>query len=89
MIQIRAMTGQDVEAVSLLLGASWRRTYAHIIGLERTARVSDERHAPQDRARVAPVARPGALGGDQPSLLVEAQRGGRDPAAAGHLADRE
>ena len=47
MIQIRAMTGDDVDAVSRLLGASWRRTYSAILGAETTARVSDARHAPE------------------------------------------
>ena len=47
MIQIRAMTERGVEAVSRLLGASWRRTYSTILGSETTARESDARHAPQ------------------------------------------
>jgi ribosomal protein S18 acetylase RimI-like enzyme len=47
MIQIRAMTERDLDAVSRLLGASWRRTYAPIMGAETTARVSDARHAPE------------------------------------------
>lgn len=46
MIHIRAMTERDTDAVSRLLGASWRRTYAPIMGAETTERVSDERHAP-------------------------------------------
>lgn len=47
MIHIRAMTERDIDAVSRLLGASWRRTYVPIMGAETTARVSDERHAPE------------------------------------------
>jgi len=46
MTLIRAMTEQDVPAVSKLLGESWRRTYGSIIGQEMTARISDEHHAP-------------------------------------------
>ncbi len=49
----------------------------------------DEGDPSQYRARVAPVTRAGALRGDQPPLLVEAQGGGRDAAAAGSLADGE
>jgi ribosomal protein S18 acetylase RimI-like enzyme len=41
------MTQQDVPAVSRLLGESWRRTYAPIIGDETTARISDVHHGPQ------------------------------------------
>jgi ribosomal protein S18 acetylase RimI-like enzyme len=47
MTQIRAMTEQDVPAVSRLLGESWRRTYAPILGEDATARTSDVHHAPQ------------------------------------------
>ena len=47
MTVIRAMTEQDVPAVSKLLGESWRRTYGSIIGLEMTARISDEHHSPE------------------------------------------
>lgn len=46
MPQIRTMTEQDVPAVSRLLGGSWRQTYSPILGAETTARLSDERHAP-------------------------------------------
>ncbi|MER8783404.1 GNAT family N-acetyltransferase [Mesorhizobium sp. M0437] len=47
MTQIRTMTEQDVPAVSRLLGGSWRHTYSPILGAETTARLSDERHAPE------------------------------------------
>lgn len=47
MVQIRAMTQQDVPAVSRLLRESWQRTYSPIIGAETTSRISDEHHAPQ------------------------------------------
>jgi len=47
MTMIRAMTEQDVPAVSKLLGESWRRTYGPILGDEVTARISDEHHAPE------------------------------------------
>ena len=47
MTMIRAMKEQDVPAVSKLLGKSWRRTYGPIAGLEITARISDEVHAPE------------------------------------------
>lgn len=43
---IRAMAAEDAPAVSRLLGESWRRTYSPIVGAGMTARVSDERHAP-------------------------------------------
>ena len=46
MTLIRAMTEQDVPAVSKLLGQSWRRTYGPILGADITARISDEHHAP-------------------------------------------
>ncbi|RWB13451.1 N-acetyltransferase [Mesorhizobium sp.] len=46
MVQIRAMTKNDLAAVSRLLGQSWRRTYSPIMGEENAARLSDERHAP-------------------------------------------
>ena len=49
----------------------------------------DERDPAEHRPAEAPVARAGALGGDQTALLVVAQRRGRDAAAPGHLADRE
>ena len=40
-------------------------------------------------ARIAAVAGAGALGRDQPALLVEAERRGGDAAAPRHLADRQ
>jgi ribosomal protein S18 acetylase RimI-like enzyme len=46
MTHIRAMTNNDLAAVSRLLGGSWRRTYSPIMGEEHTARLSDEKHAP-------------------------------------------
>ena len=49
----------------------------------------DERDPAQHRPRVAAVAGADALRGDQAALLVEAQGGGGDAAAARHLADRE
>ena len=49
----------------------------------------DEGDPAEDRARVAAVARAGALGADQAALLVEAQGRGGDAAAARNLADRE
>ena len=47
MTRIRAMTKNDVAAVSRLLGGSWRRTYSPIMGAEDTARLSNERHTPE------------------------------------------
>ena len=47
MAKIRAMTEADASAVSRLLGESWRRTYGPLIGIETTARISDEHHAAQ------------------------------------------
>ncbi|MER9894757.1 GNAT family N-acetyltransferase [Mesorhizobium sp. M0119] len=47
MTQIRTMTEQDVPKVSRLLGESWRYTYSPILGAETTARLSDEKHAPE------------------------------------------
>jgi ribosomal protein S18 acetylase RimI-like enzyme len=47
MAKIRAMTEADVSEVSRLLGESWRRTYGPLIGIETTARISDEHHAPE------------------------------------------
>jgi len=46
MTQIRAMTEADIDAVSRLLGQSWRRTYSPILGAEAAARLSDGLHAP-------------------------------------------
>ncbi|WP_296737973.1 N-acetyltransferase [Mesorhizobium sp.] len=50
MTHIRAMTANDLSAVSQLLGGSWRRTYSPIMGEENTARLSDEKHAPEKLA---------------------------------------
>ncbi|TGS36389.1 GNAT family N-acetyltransferase, partial [Mesorhizobium sp. M1D.F.Ca.ET.184.01.1.1] len=50
MTHIRAMTRNDLTAVSQLLGQSWRRTYAPIIGDETVARLSDQKHAPDKLA---------------------------------------
>lgn len=50
MTQIRAMTEQDVASASRLLGGSWRRTYSPILGAETTARLSDDKHAPEQLA---------------------------------------
>jgi len=47
MNRIRAMTEQDVASASRLLGDSWRRTYAPIMGAETTARLSDAKHSPE------------------------------------------
>jgi ribosomal protein S18 acetylase RimI-like enzyme len=47
MAKIRAMTDADTSAVSRLLRESWRRTYGPLIGIETTAQISDEHHAPQ------------------------------------------
>ena len=47
----------------------------------------DEGDPPQHAPRIAAVARPGALGLDQPALVVVAQGGGRHAAALGHVAD--
>lgn len=47
MTQIRAMTERDLPSVSRLLGESWRRTYSSIMGPETTARLSDDKHAPE------------------------------------------
>jgi ribosomal protein S18 acetylase RimI-like enzyme len=47
MTKVRAMTEADTSEASRLLGESWRRTYGPLIGLDTTARISDEHHAPQ------------------------------------------
>jgi len=47
MTHIRAMTRNDVDDVSRLLGASWRRTYSPIMGASTAARLSDDRHTPE------------------------------------------
>ena len=47
MTQIRAMTEEDVPAVSRLMGESWRRTYGPIIGEDEAVRVSGENHSPK------------------------------------------
>ena len=47
MTHIRAMASNDLAEVSRLLGASWRRTYAPIMGAENAARLSDAKHAPE------------------------------------------
>ncbi len=54
MTQIRAMTAKDVPSVSRLLGESWRRTYSSIMGAETTARLSDDKHAPERLAAELP-----------------------------------
>ncbi|SFP38581.1 Ribosomal protein S18 acetylase RimI [Mesorhizobium sp. NFR06] len=50
MTRIRAMTRDDLADVSRLLGQSWRRTYAPIMGDETAARLSDDKHAPEKLA---------------------------------------
>ena len=50
MSHIRAMTTNDLAAVSRLLGQSWRQTYSPIMGEENSARLSDEKHAPEKLA---------------------------------------
>src|SRR5690606_19615566 len=50
MTQIRAMTEQDVPAVSRFMGESWRRTYGPIIGEDEAARLSGENHSPESLA---------------------------------------
>ncbi|MDX8443421.1 GNAT family N-acetyltransferase [Mesorhizobium australafricanum] len=50
MTRIRAMTPDDLADVSRLLGQSWRRTYAPIMGDETVARLTDEKHAPDKLA---------------------------------------
>ena len=52
-------------------------------------REHDEAEPAQDRARIPAMGRARALGPDQPSLFVEAQRGGGHAAATGHFRDRE
>ena len=52
-------------------------------------REHDERHAPQDGARVPAVPGIGAFRGDQPLLFIEAQRRRRHAAARRHLANRQ
>ena len=49
----------------------------------------DEGDPPQHRPRIAAVPRTRALRSDQAPFLVEPQRGCRDAAAAGDLADRQ
>jgi len=44
------MTGEDVPAVSRLLGDSWRRTYGPILGEGTAVRISGEHHAPEQLA---------------------------------------
>lgn len=44
------MTAKDAPSVSRLLGNSWRRTYSPIMGDETAARLSDDRHAPEQLA---------------------------------------
>ncbi|RWA60835.1 GNAT family N-acetyltransferase [Mesorhizobium sp.] len=50
MTHIRAMTKNDLAEVSRLLGQSWRRTYSAIMGPDTTARLSDDKHAPEKLA---------------------------------------
>ncbi|TGQ70854.1 GNAT family N-acetyltransferase [Mesorhizobium sp. M00.F.Ca.ET.186.01.1.1] len=50
MTRIRAMTKDDLAAVSHLLGQSWRRTYSPIMGEQATTRLSDDKHAPEKLA---------------------------------------
>lgn len=50
MVQIRSKAEKDLVAVSRLLGDSWRRTYSPIMGLDTTARLSDDKHAPEKLA---------------------------------------
>jgi ribosomal protein S18 acetylase RimI-like enzyme len=41
------MAPRDIPEVATLLGSSWRRTYAPLIGVERSAAESDARHMPE------------------------------------------
>jgi hypothetical protein len=50
MVQIRSKAEKGLAAVSRLLGDSWRRTYSPIMGLDTTARLSDDKHAPEKLA---------------------------------------
>ena len=83
-------------------GATSRRRVGRVVGrelgelgadlVERQADPlgeDDERDPPQHGARIAAVARAGALGRDQAALLVEAERRGRHAAAPRDLADGE
>jgi predicted N-acetyltransferase YhbS len=45
------MAPGDIPAVAALLGTSWRRTYAPLIGAERAAAESDLRHRPEKLER--------------------------------------
>ncbi|UVK37729.1 GNAT family N-acetyltransferase [Mesorhizobium sp. AR10] len=47
MAQIRPMKEGDLAVVSRLLGESWRQTYSPIMGTETTARLSQDKHAPE------------------------------------------
>ena len=85
---MRAVQPLDRRDQSRRVGRAVRRQLGELRAdlVEREAdalREDDERDPAQHRARVAAVARAGALGGDQPALLVEAQRGGGDAAARG------
>jgi len=50
MTQVRAMSEEDVPAVSRLMGDSWRRTYGPLIGEDEAIRISGENHSPESLA---------------------------------------
>ena len=89
---IRALQLLDRRDQSRRVGARSRRQLGELGAdlVERQADAlgeDDEGDPAQHRARIAAVARAGALGGDQPALLVEAQGRGGDAAAPRDLAD--
>ncbi|HEY6632282.1 MAG TPA: N-acetyltransferase [Rhizobiaceae bacterium] len=50
MTQVRAMSEEDVPAVSRLMGDSWRRTYGPLIGEDEAVGISSENHSPKSLA---------------------------------------
>ena len=44
---IRRMRPADAEAVAGLLSASWKRTYEHLMGLEKVEAANARLHAPE------------------------------------------
>lgn len=86
----RGREPRPVAACGRTIGGEPAELGADLIEREADSlREDDEGNAAQYGAGEAPVTRARTFRGDQTALLVEAKRGGRDPAAPRELADRQ
>ena len=80
MTQVRAMSEEDVPAVSRLMGDSWRRTYGPLIGEDEAIRISGENHSPESLAA-------DLSNGDRMSFVAERSDGSISGYAMAELKD--